>query len=110
MSTEEISDVIEANQKNIKNNSIQDLELFLRGEKLQNKIQWIGTSGKRVVTYTDLFSLVHKIINNGECKFERSRRREFLNLIINNFEKFEDLESKEILYNNLYSSYTNFVL
>ena len=110
MSTEEISEIIEVNHKNIEDSSADDLKLFLEGNEIKNKIKWIGTSGKKVVTYTDLFSLLHNIIDGADCKFERSRRKEFLNLIINNFEKFENLESKEITYNNLNSAYTNFVL
>lgn len=107
MSTEEISDIIEANQKNIKNNSIQDLELFLRGEKLQNKIQWIGTSGKGVITYTNLFFLIHSITEDGDRLFKRNQKRKFLQLICDNFEKFEN---EELKYSNLDSAYSGFNL
>lgn len=110
LDSKEIEELITRNKTNIDESSIDDFRLFLEGKKPINKIKWIGTSGKRVVTYTDLFFLIHSIMEDSGYKFERSRRREFLNLIINNFEKFENLESKEITYNNLNSAYTNFVL
>ena len=106
----EIDEVIRSNTKNIEESSFGDLEDLLKGKEVENKIRWVGTSGKNVITYTELFSLLHSILEGGDIKFERAKRRSLMNFIIANFVKYEKGEISQIPYGSLNSAYTNFVL
>lgn len=106
----EIEDVIRSNLKNIEKSSLDDFEDLLKGKEVENKIKWIGTSGKNVITYTELFSLLHSILEGGDIKFERAKRKSLMNFIIANFVKYEKGEISQIPYGSLNSAYTNFVL
>lgn len=102
--------MIRSNAKNVEESSLGDLEDLLKGKEVENKIKWIGTSGKNVITYTELFSLLHSILEGGDIKFERAKRRSLMNFIIANFVKCEKGQISQIPYGSLNSAYTNFVL
>ncbi|KQS93026.1 hypothetical protein [Chryseobacterium sp. Leaf394] len=110
MKISEIEEVIRSNTKNVEESSLGDLEELLKGEEVENKIKWIGTSGKNVITYTELFSLLHSVLEGGDIKFERAKRRSLMDFIIANFVKYEKGEISQIPYGSLNSAYTNFVL
>lgn len=110
MTLSEIEDVIRSNTKNVEDSSLGDLEDLLKGKEVENKVRWIGTSGKNVITYTELFSLLHSVLEGGDIKFERAKRRSLMNFIIANFVKYEKGEISQIPYGSLNSAYTNFVL
>jgi len=110
MTLSEIEEVIRSNTKNIEESSLGDLEDLLKGKEVENKIKWIGTSGKNVITYTELFSLLHSVLEGGDIKFERAKRRSLMNFVIANFVKYEKGEISQIPYGSLNSAYTNFVL
>lgn len=110
MKVSEIEEVIRLNTKNIEDSSRNDFQDLLKGKEIDNKIKWVGTSGKNVITYTELFSLLHLIIEGGDIKFERAKRKSLMNFIIANFEKYEKEKISQIPYGSLYSAYTNFVL
>ncbi|WP_426473544.1 hypothetical protein [Chryseobacterium balustinum] len=106
----EIHEIIGLNSENIEESSVNNLHDLLNGKVPGDKIKWVGTSGKNVITYTELFSLIHLISENGDVKFERAKRRSLMNFIITNFVKYEKGEISHIPYGSLNSAYTNFVL
>lgn len=106
----EIKEIITLNSKNIEESSVNHLQDLLNGKVPGDKIKWVGTSGKNVITYTELFSLLHLISEGGDIKFERSKRKSLMNFIIANFVKYEKGEISQIPYGSLNSAYTNFVL
>lgn len=106
----EINEIIVLNSENIEESSVKNLQDLLNGKVPGDKIKWVGTSGKNVITYTELFSLIHLISENGDVKFERAKRRSLMNFIITNFVKYEKGEISQIPYGSLNSAYTNFVL
>ncbi|MBT2416231.1 hypothetical protein [Chryseobacterium sp. ISL-6] len=106
----EVNEIIRLNIKNIEDSSTNDLQDLLNGKVPGDKIKWVGTSGKNVITYTELFSLLHLISEGGDIKFERAKRKSLMNFIIANFVKYEKGEISQIPYGSLYSAYTNFVL
>jgi len=106
----EMNEIIRSNTKNVEESSLGDLEDLLKGKEVENKIKWIGTSGKNVITYTELFSLLHLISENGDIKFEKAKRRSLMDFIIANFVKYEKGEISQIPYGSLNSAYTNFIL
>jgi len=108
LDSKEIERLVEDNKINIDESSKGDLEKLLRGEKIESKIKWIGTSGKKEITYTKIFILLHLIIEGGKEKFEREKRKTLINFIISNFVKFEKNKEKEIAYNTINGAYTNF--
>lgn len=110
MKISEIEEVIRSNTKNIEESSLGDFEDLLKGKEVEDKIKWTGTSGKNVITYTELFSLLHSVLEGGDIKFERAKRRSLMNFIIANFVKYEKGEISQIPYGSLNSAYTNFVL
>ena len=106
--SKEIERLVEDNKINIDESSKGDLEKLLRGEKIESKIKWIGTSGKKEITYTKIFILLHTIIEGGKEKFKGKKRKSLINFIISNFVKFEKNEEKEISFGSIYGAYTNF--
>lgn len=106
----EINEIIGLNSKNVEESSANDLQDLLNGKVPGEKIKWVGTSGKNVITYTELFSLLHLISEGGDIKFERAKRKSLMNFIIVNFVKYEKGEISQIPYGSLNSAYTNFVL
>ena len=106
--SKEIERLVEDNKINIDESSKGDLEKLLRGEKIESKIKWIGTSGKKEITYTKIFILLHTIIEGGNEKFKGKKRKSLINFIISNFVKFEKNEEKEISYGSIDGAYTNF--
>lgn len=106
----EMNEIIRLNSKNIEDSSVNDLRDLLNGKVPSDKIKWVGTSGKNVITYTELFSLLHLISENGDIKFEKAKRRSLMDFIIANFVKYEKGEISQIPYGSLNSAYTNFVL
>jgi len=106
--SKEIERLVEDNKINIDESSKGDLEKLLRGEKIESKIKWIGTSGKKEITYTKIFILLHTIIEGGKEKFKGKKRKSLINFIISNFVKFEKNEEKEISYGSIDGAYTNF--
>ena len=106
--SKEIERWVEDNKINIDESSKGDLEKLLRGEKIESKIKWIGTSGKKEITYTKIFILLHTIIEGGKEKFKGKKRKSLINFIISNFVKFEKNEEKEISYGSIDGAYTNF--
>lgn len=98
------------NSKNIEESSVNDLQALLEGKIPGDKIKWVGTSGKNVITYTELFSLLHLISESGDIKFDRAKRKSLMNFIIANFVKYEKGKISQIPYGSLNSAYTNFVL
>ena len=106
----EMNEIIRLNSKNIEDSSVNDLRDLLNGKVPGDKIKWVGTSGKNVITYTELFSLLHLISENGDIKFEKAKRRSLMDFIIANFVKYEKGEISQIPYGSLNSAYTNFVL
>ncbi|AZA49228.1 hypothetical protein EG346_14040 [Chryseobacterium carnipullorum] len=110
LSETEISEIIRLNSKNIEESSVNDLQALLNGNIPGDKIKWVGTSGKNVITYTELFSLLHIISESGDIKFDRAKRKSLMNFIIANFVKYEKGEVSQIPYGSLNSAYTNFVL
>ena len=108
LDSKEIERLVEDNKINIDESSKGDLEKLLRGEKIESKIKWIGTSGKKEITYTKIFILLHTIIEGGKEKFEGKKRKSLINFIISNFVKFEKNKEKEIAYNTINGAYTNF--
>lgn len=110
MKVSEIEEVIKLNTKNIDDSSLNDFQDLLKGKEIENKIKWVGTSGKNVITYTELFSLLHLILEGGDIKFERAKRKGLMNFTIAHFVKYEKEEISQIPYGSLNSAYTNFVL
>jgi len=110
LSEKEIKEIIRLNSKNIEESSENDLQDLLNGRVPGDKIKWVGTSGKNVITYTELFSLVHLISESGDIKFDRAKRKSLMNFIITNFVKYEKGEISYIPYGSLNSAYTNFIL
>ncbi|MBD3906495.1 hypothetical protein NAL32_17605 [Chryseobacterium sp. Ch-15] len=110
LSETEIKEIIRMNSKNIEESSENDLQDLLNGKIPGDKIKWVGTSGKNVITYTELFSLVHLISESGDIKFDRAKRKSLMNFIITNFVKYEKGEISHIPYGSLNSAYTNFIL
>lgn len=110
LSETEVSEIIRLNSKNIEESSVNDLQALLNGKIPGDKIKWVGTSGKNVITYTELFSLLHLISESGDIKFDRAKRKSLMNFIIANFVKYEKGEISQIPYGSLNSAYTNFVL
>lgn len=110
LSEDEVEFYSKQNRLNIDNSSMDNLKNFLRGVKIDNKIKWIGTSGKGVITYTDLFRLFHNILEESDEKFIRDRRKKMILMIIDNFEKYSENKSIQISYKSINSAYTNFVL
>lgn len=108
LDSKEIERLVEDNKINIDESSKGDLEKLLRGEKIESKIKWIGTSGKKEITYTKIFILLHTIIEGGKEKFKGKKRKSLINFIISNFVKFEKNEEKEISFGSIYGAYTNF--
>ena len=106
--SKEIERLVEDNKINIDESSKGDLEKLLRGEKIESKIKWIGTSGKKVITYTKIFILLPSIIEGGKEKFEGKKRKSLINFIISNFVKFENNREKEIPFGSINGSYSNF--
>jgi len=106
--SKEIERLVEDNKINIDESSKGDLEKLLRGEKIESKIKWIGTSGKKEITYTKIFILLHTIIEGGKEKFKGKKRKSLINFIISNFVKFEKNEEKEISFGSIDGAYTNF--
>lgn len=106
----EINEILRLNSKNIEESSVNDLQDLLNGKVPGDKIKWVGTSGKNVITYTELFSLLHLISEDGDIKFERAKRKSLMHFIIANFVKYEKGEISQIPYGSLNSAYTNFVL
>jgi|GEM_PF-873181 len=106
--SKEIERLVEDNKINIDESSKGDLEKLLRGEKIESKIKWIGTSGKKVITYTKIFILLPSIIEGGKEKFEGKKRKSLINFIISNFVKFENNKEKEIPFGSINGSYSNF--
>ena len=106
--SKEIERLVEDNKINIDDSSKGDLEKLLRGEKIESKIKWIGTSGKKEITYTKIFILLHTIIEGGKEKFEGKKRKSLINFIISNFVKFENNKEKEIPFGSINGSYSNF--
>ena len=106
--SKEIERLVEDNKINIDESSKGDLEKLLRGEKIESKIKWIGTSGKKEITYTKIFILLHTIIEGGKEKFEGKKRKSLINFIISNFVKFENNKEKEIPFGSINGSYSNF--
>lgn len=109
-SKNEIEDFIKDNIENIHSSSIDDFRNFLSGNPISNKIKWIGTSGKNVVTYTGLFYMTHTLLKEGNELFIKKQRRKFLEFICENFEKYENDLSIAIKYENLNSAYSSFNL
>ncbi|MFK8298159.1 hypothetical protein ACI76O_08605 [Capnocytophaga cynodegmi] len=113
LSKEEINKIFEMNKSNILEHSFDNFKKMLSenfADEISNKINWIGTSGKGVVTYTGIFSLVHLIIEDGEEKLVKKRRKMLMDWIASHFVKIEKSEAKEILAENLDSAYSNFGL
>lgn len=113
LSKEEINKIFEMNKSNILEHSFDDFKKMLSesfADEISNKINWIGTSGKGVVTYTGIFSLVHLIIEDGEEKLVKKRRKMLMDWIASHFVKFENGQIIDISAENLNSAYTNFVL
>jgi hypothetical protein len=108
LDSKEIERLVEDNKINIDESSKGDLEKLLRGEKIESKIKWIGTSGKKVITYTKIFILLPSIIEGGKEKFEGEKRKSLINFIISNFVKFENNKEKEIPFGSIDGSYSNF--
>ena len=108
LDSKEIERLVEDNKINIDESSKGDLEKLLRGEKIESKIKWIGTSGKKEITYTKIFILLHTIIEGGKEKFEGKKRKSLINFIISNFVKFENNKEKEIPFGSINGSYSNF--
>lgn len=113
LSKEEINKIFEMNKSNILEESFGDFEKMLSGnlaDEISNKINWIGTSGKGVVTYTGIFSLVHLIIEDGEEKLVKRRRKMLMAWIASHFVKIENGQVIDVSAENLNSTYTNFIL
>lgn len=105
-----LDSLIDDNKSNIDKSSIEDFKKLLKGEKLDSRIKWVGTSGKNSITYTGIFLVLHSVIEGGEIKFSREKRKALMNFITDNFVKFEEEEIKEISFNTINGAYTNFIL
>ncbi len=108
LSEHEINILFKEFKKDIDESSHNDFLIFLKSGKSENKIIWKGTSGKKNVTYRDLFLLIHNILLDNEMNFIRNQRRQFLEIICNNFMKLEGNKLEDIVYLNIYSAYSGF--
>lgn len=109
LNKEEIELITKNNEPNFDKDSIDDFRKFLNHEVVDNKIKWIGTSGKRAVTFTNLFKLIHSLIEGGEKKKLINPQKDImLYYLIDNFTKYENGVETELIRENLNSAYFNF--
>lgn len=111
LNKEEVELFIKDNEPNIDKDSINDFRKFLNHEMVENKIKWIGTSGKGSVTFTNLFRLIHSLIEGGEKKKLINPQKDImLYYLIDNFTKFEKRVETELIHKNINESYSGFPL
>lgn len=107
LTNEERDKILEKYKDYIYETSLKDFEKFIKGEKIENKIRWIGTSGKKVITYTRLFLLFHILID----RIDQIERSKMIKLIIENFVKYSEEKrvEEDMIYSRVYSGYAEFL-